>query len=535
MSKNKKPAPDTKIEKIEVEPVNKGAKNAPLYVAHKKIFSKMAKGKFRNFKTFMLMFTLSIYFITPWLRWDRGEYAPDQFILLDIANRRFYLAFLEIWPQEFYYVAGLLLMAGVGLFLATSAVGRAWCGYSCPQTVWTDLFMFVDRFVEGDRNARIKLDKAPWSANKLFKRGIKHFIWILISVFTGITFTLYFADAPQLFMDIITLQAPSVAYATIAVLTGTTYAFAGIMREQLCIYMCPWPRIQGAMLDEHSLTVTYNDWRGENRGKNSKKLAAQGKIVGDCIDCDLCVAVCPTGIDIRDGMQLECITCGLCIDACNGVMDKIGKERGLISYTTFNYYNENMDIATSGAYTHDGTPTHEAIEAIDISKVRDSKTGKLKPEFKHTNWRELFRVRTILYLTVWALIGIAMLLSLTFRSPLDVNVLRDRNPRFVMLSDGSVRNGYDVKILNMTPIYRNVELSVEGLPDAKMILGGSSEEATDKLALELEPDRVLPIRLYIKVDPEDVKPGRTDFILNVNNIANDEAASAKAIFEAPEK
>ena len=535
MSKKESSNSSHTVEKIDVKPVNKDSKNKSLYVSRTKIFPKMAKGNFRNFKWAMMLFTLGIFYITPWLRWDRGEYAPDQFILLNIEHRRFYFAFIEIWPQEFYYVAGLLLMAGVGLFLATSAVGRAWCGYACPQTVWTDLFMFVDRMVEGDRNARIKLDDAPWSASKIFKRSLKHIIWLLIAIYTGINFTLYFANAPDQIVNLFTFNAPSVAYATIAVLTGTTYLFAGIMREQLCIYMCPWPRIQGAMLDEHSLTVTYNDWRGEPRTKNAKKEKKLGHQTGDCIDCDLCVAVCPTGIDIRDGQQLECITCGLCIDACDNVMDKTGKERGLISYTTFNYYNENMDIATSGAYSHAGTPTHQALEAIDVSKVRDSKTGKIKSAFKHTNWRSIFRPRTLLYFLVWGTIGLAMLLSLSTRSPLDLNVLRDRNPRFVMLSDGAIRNGYDVKILNMTPHLRTVELEIEGLDNASMSLGGSGNEATPTLTLDLEPDRVLPVRLYIRVDKDSVKAGRSDFFLTVNNIANDETASTKVIFEAPKK
>jgi len=523
-----------KKQEPKVTAVNKDAKSQALYAARKKIFPRKVKGNFRRFKWIMLIFTLGIYYITPWLRWDRGEFAPNQFLLLNIEHRRFYFAFIEIWPQEFYYVAGMLIMAGIGLFLTTSAVGRAWCGYACPQTVWTDLFMLVDRIAEGDRNARIKLDKAPMSFSKFTKRATKHVLWILISIITAITFTLYFANAPDFIIDLFTFKAPNVAYATIGVLTFTTYTFAGIMREQLCIYMCPWPRIQGAMLDEHSLTVTYNDWRGESRTKHSKKEKALGNAIGDCIDCDACVAVCPTGIDIRDGQQLECITCGLCIDACNDVMDKIGSDRGLISYTTFNYYNENMDIATAGAYSHAGTPSEQVIKAIDPTKVRDKKSGKIKPEFKHTNWREITRPRTLLYLSVWAAIGIAMLLTLSFRSPLDLNVLRDRNPRFVMLSDGSIRNGYDVKILNMTPIYREVELSIEGLPTALMSLGGSGAKATSTLNLTLEPDRVLPIRLYIKVDPEQLNAGRSDFVLNVRNIEKDETASADVIFETPE-
>src|SRR5690606_12751527 len=212
------------------------------------------------------------------------------------------------------------VMAGIGLFLLTSTIGRAWCGYTCPQTVWVDLFLVVERAIEGDRNARIKLDQAPMSFRKLGLRLTKHMSWLLIAVATGGAWIFYFADAPTLFRDFFTGQAAPVAYITVAILTATTYTFGGLMREQVCIYMCPWPRIQAAMLDESSLTVTYNDWRGEPRSRHTKKAVGAGERNGDCVDCNACVAVCPTGIDIRDGQQLACITCALCIDACDGVM-----------------------------------------------------------------------------------------------------------------------------------------------------------------------------------------------------------------------
>ncbi|HTO27557.1 MAG TPA: 4Fe-4S dicluster domain-containing protein, partial [Devosia sp.] len=243
----------------DVEAVNSSSRRQPLYAARRKIFPKRAKGSFRSFKWLVMAITLSIYYLTPWIRWDRGPYAPDQAVLLDLANRRFYFLFIEIWPHEFYYVAGLLVMAGVGLFLITSTVGRAWCGYTCPQTVWVDLFIGVEQIVEGDRNARIKLDAAPWSLQKVAKRALKHGIWLLIGVATGGAWIFYFADAPTLAGELARFEAPAAAYFTIALLTATTYIFGGLMREQVCTYMCPWPRIQGAMLDEHSLTVTYND------------------------------------------------------------------------------------------------------------------------------------------------------------------------------------------------------------------------------------------------------------------------------------
>jgi cytochrome c oxidase accessory protein FixG len=526
------------------QPINQEDTSLSLYAAHKKIFAKNVSGTFRRLKYTWLIISIVGFAILPWLRWDRGEYAPDQLILLDIASRRFYFAGIEIWPQEFYYVTGLLIMAGIGLFLTTSVVGRAWCGYSCPQTIWTDLFMFVEKKVEGDRNARIKLEQAPWSAEKIFKRVLKHAIWILISMLTGAVFISYFAIAPQLAIDLITLQAASIAYITIAILTATTYTFAGIMREQICVYMCPWPRIQGAMLDEDSLTVTYNDWRGEPRTNKSKKQKKQGIQVGDCVDCDACVAVCPTGIDIREGQQLECITCALCIDACDNVMDKLGKERGLISYATLRDYSENLELAN--AQNKDDTTkilaTHNASHNIMMdnksiipSKVRDSKTGKLFDKFKHTSWKHFIRPRTIIYFSIWGAVGIGMLAVLITRSPLDINVLHDRNPLYVMLSDGSVRNGYDVKILNMVPQYQTVKLTMEGLDGATMALVNQSGQSHQSLTIELEPDKVRPVRLYITADPKTLENSSTNFILTVTYESNEETASSKAFFETPKK
>ncbi len=262
------------VERLDAEAVNSARTRQPLYAPRKKIFPKRASGQFRSFKWLVMAITLGIYYVTPWLRWDRGPFAPDQAVLIDMANRRFYFFFIEIWPQEFYLVAGLLVMAGFGLFLVTSAVGRAWCGYTCPQTVWVDLFLVVERAIEGDRNARIKLDKANWTARKLALRVAKHAIWIAIAVLTGGAWIFYFADAPTLLLDFARGSAAPIAYITVAILTATTYTFGGLMREQVCTYMCPWPRIQAAMLDEHSLTVTYNDWRGEPRSRHAKKAIA---------------------------------------------------------------------------------------------------------------------------------------------------------------------------------------------------------------------------------------------------------------------
>jgi cytochrome c oxidase accessory protein FixG len=509
-------------ERYDVEATNSAQRRQPLYAKRKKIFPKRANGRFRRFKWLVMLVTLTIYYVTPWLRWDRGPFAPDQAVLIDLANMRFYFLSIEIWPQEFYYVAGMLVMAGTGLFLVTSTVGRAWCGYACPQTVWVDLFLAVERAIEGDRNARIRLDAGAWTFDKLWKRVSKHIIWLLIGIVTGGAWIFYFADAPRLLLDVATLRAPLIAYVTIAVLTATTYTFGGIMREQVCTYMCPWPRIQGAMLDENSLTVTYNDWRGEPRSRHAKKAATEGKSVGDCVDCNACVVVCPMGIDIRDGQQLECITCALCIDACDDVMTRLGKDRGLISYATLNDYNYNMTLAIGGGPT------------IRPSNVRNAITGKLVDAIKHTSWRSIVRPRTVSYFIVWGVIGLAMLTVLSLRTPLSLNVLHDRNPLYVELRDGSIRNGYDIKILNMTPAPRDVELHLEGLPDAEISLAEDGTQTMQTVTLALEPDRVLPLRLYVRVGPDSRPTAKQKFRVVVTTEDGTVTTTTETTFEVPE-
>jgi cytochrome c oxidase accessory protein FixG len=404
--------------------------------------------------------TLAIYYVTPWLRWDRGPYAPDQAVLVDLAHRRFYFFSIEIWPHEFYYVAGLLVMAGVGLFLVTSTVGRAWCGYACPQTVWTDLFLHVERAIDGDRNAQFRLKRARWSVGKIARRVLKHGIWLLIGLVTGGAWVFYFADAPTLARDLIANQATPVAYVTIGVLTATTYVLGGLMREQVCIYMCPWPRIQSAMLDERSLIVTYKQWRGEPRSQGIKRSDA----AGDCIDCGACVQVCPAGIDIRDGAQLACITCALCIDACDQTMAKIGRPRGLIDYATL----EDCRAEAAGA------------APVPIR-------------------RTLMRPRTLAYLGLWGAIGLAMMFALGTRTRLDLALAHDRNPLWVQLSDGSLRNAYTVKLRNMESRPRQVRLSLEGLRAGTMWDSLSGEDQAGRsIVFTLPPDEVARHRIYVR-------------------------------------
>ncbi len=428
-----------------------------LYAAREPVFPKRVSGKFRNLKWIILIVTLGIYYVTPWIRWDRGPNLPDQAVLLDLANRRFFFFWIEIWPHEFYFVAGLLIMAGLGLFLFTSALGRVWCGYSCPQTVWTDLFFTVERWIEGDRNARLRLWRKGWDFQKIRLRVTKYAVWLLIAVATGGAWVFYFADAPTLFMDLVTGQAAFVAYATIGILTFTTFVFGGFMREQVCIYMCPWPRIQAAMMDEHTITVAYRDWRGEPRGKGKDR-----DDLGDCIDCNACVNVCPVGIDIRDGQQLECITCALCIDACDDIMAKVGKPRGLIDYVAL---------------------TDEASERAGNPKV--------------SVWKHIFRLRTIIYTVLWSAIGVGLTVMLFVRSDIDVTVAPVRNPQFVVLSDGSIRNTYDVRIRNMTGETTDFQVTLVSDQPLQVELEGQQGNV-----VEVPADSTMLQRVYVIAPPD---------------------------------
>ncbi len=427
-----------------------------LYAAREPVFPKRVSGRFRNLKWIIMIITLGIYYVTPWIRWDRGPALPDQAVLVDLANRRFFFFWIEIWPHEFYFVAGLLIMAGLGLFLFTSALGRVWCGYACPQTVWTDLFFAVERWIEGDRNARLRLWRQNLDFKKLRLRVTKYLAWFLIALATGGAWVFYFADAPTLLVDLITGQGASVAYITIGILTATTFVFGGFMREQVCIYMCPWPRIQAAMMDEDTITVAYRDWRGEPRGRGKAR-----DDLGDCIDCNACVNVCPVGIDIRDGQQLECITCALCIDACDDIMEKVGKERGLIDYLAL---------------------TDEANERAGNPKVNI--------------WKHIFRLRTIIYTALWSLIGIGLTVLLFIRSEIDVTVAPVRNPQFVVLSDGSIRNTYDMRIRNMS--HDDTSFAISLTSEDVLVV---DLEGTELLSVDVPADTTQLQRVYVIAAP----------------------------------
>ncbi len=468
------------------------------FAKRKGVYPKAVNGFYRRLKWGVMIVTLTIYYVTPWLRWERGTYAPNQAVLIDLAHRRFFMFAIEIWPQEFYYVAGLLIMAGMGLFLVTSAVGRAWCGYACPQTVWTDLYQHVERAIDGDRNAQIRLARAPWSVPKLLKRATKWSIWLLIAVATGGAWIFYFADAPTLMREFIAGSAPFVAYATVGILTLVTFTFGGFMREQVCIYMCPWPRIQTAMMDEQSLLVTYRDWRGEPRG-SVKGQHTDAVPSGDCIDCNQCVAVCPTGVDIRNGPDIGCITCALCIDACDNVMAQIGRPRGLIDYLTLE------DTAKERA-------GHAPVSAL----------------------KTLLRPRTFIYLGVWCAVGLAMLFALESRTRLAIAAGQERNPLYVQLSGGEIRNSFILKLRNMEDRPRPMDVSLEGLA------GGSlwqrdlpTAKPLGKISIIVPADSVA--RLPVFVQAPNARSGHAGFAFQLTARDNEGGTSrASAIFERPE-
>ena len=433
----------------------------PLYAARKKVYPQRVKGTYRRVKWAVLIVTLGIYYLLPFVRWDRGPNAPSQAVLIDFPNRRFYFFFIEIWPQEVYYLTGLLILAAMALFLMNAIAGRLWCGYLCPQTVWTDLFQAIERWTEGDRREHLQRDRQAWTPERLARSGLKHFLWLMVAWWTGGAWVLYFADAPTLVRDLATFQAPLIAYAFIGLLTFTTYALAGWMREQVCVYMCPWPRIQAALTDEYALNVTYRYDRGEPRAslKKAAELREHGAPAGDCIDCLQCVHVCPTGVDIRGGPNLGCIQCGLCIDACDAVMEKIGRPTRLIAYDT------------------------------DIN-IKRRQAGQ-QPFYR------IVRARTVLYAVIIAVVSSAMTYAYATRRIDAISVLHDRNPLYVRLADGTVRNAFTVRILNKNLEATNFVLKVSGLSDAAVDVIGSSTYSGPYPRIEVGPDQSREFRVLV--------------------------------------
>lgn len=463
-----------------------------LYAKHQKVYPQRIGGTFRRLKWLVLGTLLGLYYVVPWIRWDRGLDNASQAVLADIAGRRLYFFTIEIWPQEIYYLTGLLVLGAIGLFLATAVAGRVWCGFTCPQTVWTDLFLLVERYIEGDRNKRMKLDNGPLTFEKVWRKLAKHAAWIFISFATGGAWIFYFTDAPTALADMATGQASSSIYGFTALFAGFTYLLAGWAREQVCIYMCPWPRFQGAMYDEDTLIVTYEAWRGEPRGKVKNDAS-----LGHCIDCNLCVNVCPVGIDIREGSQFQCIGCALCVDACNSIMTKLDRPLNLITY----------DSITNQEAREHGRPVK----------------------------KRLIRPRTIGYMALLSLVAGLMVYGLTNRSTLEINVQRDRSPMFVTLSDGSIRNGYTFKILNMINEARTYTLRIDELDDADFTVIGVTEEPVKSAVLHVGPDQVGTFRIFVRVPRQSLEHKSNEFEFKLEVLETGEDIDYDSVFAGPDR
>lgn len=443
------------------------AEDIVYFEKQKRIYPRSVQGRYRRLKWAAMAVLLGIYYAVPWLRWDRGPHAPDQAVLIDMPSRRAYFFNIELWPQEVYLLAGLMILAAVGLFFVTSLLGRIWCGYACPQTVWTDLFVKVEHLIQGDRNARMKLDKSPFSFEKIWKKSLTHVIWLLIALCTGGAWVFYFVDAPTLLDQILHFNVSSMSASWILGLTASTYIMAGYAREQVCIYMCPYARFQSAMFDKDTMIIGYDRERGEPRGKHKQGTSWEGR--GHCIDCTQCVVVCPMGIDIRNGLQMECIACGLCVDACNDVMDRMQLPLGLIRYDTQHNY-EQRTLAREAGSAH--TPV----------------------------WR-LWRPRTFYYLAIISVLSGLLVYGFLARQPIDLAVIHDRNPLYVKLSDGSIRNTYTVKIANKTHEDMLIGLSFGGIALRELnVVGAGNLEASQ---LRVLADSVASFRVMAVAVAQD--------------------------------
>jgi cytochrome c oxidase accessory protein FixG len=459
-----------------------------LFEARKRLFPQSVKGKIRKIKSILNFVFLSVYLFSPFLRFDRGPSSPDQAILIDFSNNKFYFFFIEIWPQEIYYLAGILIIAAITLFFVTSLFGRIWCGYACFQTVWTDIFIALERLFQGDRNARIILDRKN-TFKKFYKKSLTHLSWIVVGLITGIGFSCYFTDAFALIKDFYNLQFHLASTCWIIGIALSTYIMAGFAREQVCTFMCPYARFQSAMFDEDTLIITYDKNRGETRGKFKQGDSFENR--GDCIDCKQCVVVCPTGIDIRDGLQMECIACGLCVDACDNIMEKIGRPKGLIRY--------------------------------------DTEKNLLNPNAK--NKFRFLKPRTLYYSVILSAVCGLMLFNLISKPTLEVDMIQNRNPLFVTLSDGSTRNGYTIKIANKTHEKKVFKISI--LEPREAIFKVQSYEGIDADNLPIEQDSVGQFKIYVMLPQSFLDKsidGRSFVDFVIEDKASDEKKKIQAIF-----
>ncbi|MFO1302245.1 MAG: cytochrome c oxidase accessory protein CcoG [Burkholderiales bacterium] len=427
-------------------PIVPATEEVALYEIRKKIYPRAVHGVFARWRWALIVATQLVFYGLPWLTWN-GRQA----VLFELAARKFYIFGIVFWPQDVIYLTVLLILSALTLFLFTTIAGRLWCGYACPQTVYTEIFTWIERKIEGDRLARIRLDAAPLTLEKFVIKGLKHSAWFAVALWTGFTFVGYFTPIRQFGIDAITWNLSGWEAFWMLFYAFATWGNAGFMREQVCKYMCPYARFQSVMFDKDTLIITYDGKRGDPRGSRRKGIDPRSKGMGDCVDCNICVQVCPTGIDIRNGLQYECIGCAACIDGCDQVMDKMGYPRGLIRYTTQNA----------------------------LAKGYDSKTM----------WRRVFRFRTILYTGVLVLIATAAAFSLATRNPLKVDILRDRGALAREAAPGVIENVYRIQIMNTDETGRRFTLRAEGMPGLEVV-------GVDQ-PIELGPaqSRVLPVRL----------------------------------------
>ena len=400
-------------------PPSTPAKYIRLYEAKQKVYPRAIDGVFNRWRWVLLVITQLVFYGLPWLQW-----GGRQMVLFDLGARRFYLFGLVLYPQDFIYLTGLLIISALSLFLFTAVAGRLWCGFACPQTVYTKLFMWLETHIEGDRSARLRLDNGPWTFEKIRKKFFKQVVWIAVALWTGFTFVGYFVPIRELGAELLALQGSWQIF-WVLFYGFATYGNAGYMREQVCKYMCPYARFQSAMFDKDTLIVSYDVERGEPRGPRNKTIDYKAKGLGDCIDCTLCVQVCPVGIDIRKGLQYECIGCGLCVDACNTVMDKMHYPRGLIRFSTQN-----------------GVAQHWSQSQM---------------------LRRVLRPRVLVYSAVLIALCAAMLASLVTRTPLKVDVVRDRAALSRIVAGGKLENIYRLQIMNATEGPQRYRIEARGL------------------------------------------------------------------------
>ena len=484
--------PERKVIPIRPEPMaaagaGEGARGVDgemisLYASHEKIYPRSVSGLFSRWRWAMVVLTQLVFYGLPWLEWGQR-----QAVLFDLGARRFYIFGLVLYPQDFIYLTGLLVISALSLFLFTAVAGRLWCGYACPQTVYTEIFLWIEKRVEGDRSARMRRDAKPWSADWLWRKGTKHGLWLAVALWTGFTFVGYFTPVRELARESLQLSLSAWELFWTLFYGFATYGNAGFMREQVCKHMCPYARFQSAMFDRDTLIVTYDQARGEPRGARSRKADLAVLNLGACVDCSLCVQVCPTGIDIRRGLQYECIGCGACADVCDTVMDKMGYARGLVKYTTEN--------AMSRGWTRAQTLRH------------------------------VLRPRILVYTSVLGAIVVAMLVSLSLRTPFKVDVVRDRGITARIVGAGRIENVYRLQLMNATESAQQYKLSVTGLPG----LAISSEPL---VAVDATQSRWVAVR--VQLPPEGAAPGSHPIRFEIDSTDAGGHLSERSVFLVPQ-